>query len=206
MVSTAYPKGIAHLATISEIYSCFENHCYFSSLFCCLGLSKCDKAARLYCVYFIHSSAYIQIYCCETQTSCQTTTAATAKKLIRKFCKVKLFAKCKREISKQEMSSYLWRLSSSFLPYMSSLRDNERRRGGLGLNNRVKDVVCLLLMTMINDDTSKTDEDNVKINYRVNNNIFCALRYLISHVFFHLLSSVAHNSSSSSAYKSSSTI
>lgn len=47
--------------------------------------------------------------------------------------------------------------------------------GGLGLNNRVKDVVCLLLMMMINDDTSKTHEDNVKINYRVNNNIFCAL-------------------------------
>lgn len=114
------------------LYSCFENHCYFSSLFCCLGLSKCDKAARLYCVYFIHSSAYMQIYCCETQTSCQTTTAATAEKLIRKFCRVKLFAKCKREISKQEMSSYLWRLSSSFLPYMSSLRDNESRRGGFG--------------------------------------------------------------------------
>lgn len=146
----------------------------------------------------------MQIYCCETQTSCQTTTAATAEKLIWKFCRVKLFAKCKREISKQEMSSYLWWLSSSFLPYMSSLRDNESWRGGLGLNNRVKDVVCLLHMMMINDDTSKTHEDNVKINYRVNNKIFCALWYLISHVLFLLLSSIAHNYSL--ANKSSSTI
>lgn len=44
------------------------------------------------------------------------------------------------------------------------------------LNKRERGGDFLLLMMMINDEISKTHEDNVKINYTfVNYNIFCAL-------------------------------
>lgn len=103
----------------------------------------------VYAMYTLYTVVlYMQIYYCETQTSLQTRRAYTEVLRGPTICK-----SAERKLANRKWVHIYGGSVLFFLPYMSSLRDNESR-GERPLNKTVTDVVCLFIMMMINDNLS----------------------------------------------------
>lgn len=136
---------------------------------------------------FIHNNAYMQISYCVTQAA-RTQLLLQQKSLYRSSVGSDYLQSAKRKLANRK---WVHIYGSSVLVFCLICQVWERMK--VVLNKRERDGDWLLFMMMTNDDISKTDEDNVKINDTwVNNNT--VMPTLISSS---LLSLIAHNSSSS---------